>query len=172
MYKYWTGVGSRETPQHILEMMTKISKAMSSLEGRHLRSGGANGADSAFALGCPDDKKTIYIPWDGYNGLKLEHPIVEEATNIASRLHPAWNNLSNGAKLLMSRNVYQVLGHELNKPSDFLVCYTKDSCINHAQRTSKTGGTGLAISLASEYGIPVFNLARHDHYSKFLRYTN
>lgn len=170
MYKYWTGVGSRETPPHILDLMVKISKALCDTGQFILRSGGAVGADSAFALGCSEDKKVIYTPWIGYNGLPIFHAISEEAFSIASELHPAWDKLSSPVKSLMARNVYQVLGHNLNEPSNFLVCYTADGCISHGTRTSKTGGTGLAISLASIRRIPVFNLARDEHLSRFMRY--
>jgi hypothetical protein len=49
-YKYYTGVGSRETPQVIIETIKKISYRMGQ-KGYILRSGGADGADLAFELG-------------------------------------------------------------------------------------------------------------------------
>ena len=47
---YYAGVGSRETPLHICELMTQIAKKLSSL-GWVCRSGGAEGADLAFMRG-------------------------------------------------------------------------------------------------------------------------
>ena len=36
--------------------------------GLHLASGGADGADTAFAGGAPGGQRTVYLPWRGYNG--------------------------------------------------------------------------------------------------------
>ena len=66
MVQYYTGIGSRETPSHILELMTKIAKYLDSL-GFILRSGGAPGADTAFANGAVN--KQIFIPWKNFNGI-------------------------------------------------------------------------------------------------------
>ena len=46
----YTGIGSRETPHHILTLMTEIANILDNI-GYTLRSGGADGADTAFALG-------------------------------------------------------------------------------------------------------------------------
>ena len=35
--------------------------------GWHLASGGADGADGAFATGAPAGQRTIWLPWRGYN---------------------------------------------------------------------------------------------------------
>lgn len=52
---YYAGVGSRETPQDILNTMYKIGKYLAS-KGYTLRSGGAIGADTAFENGCDSVK--------------------------------------------------------------------------------------------------------------------
>ena len=66
--KYYTGIGSRTTPEHILKLMTKIGKYLA-LNGYVLRSGGANGADTAFEIGCDEGKgvKEIFIPPFNFN---------------------------------------------------------------------------------------------------------
>ena len=51
--KYYTGVGSRETPQEVLSLMREYSRIMALL-GWSFRSGGANGADTAFYDGWYD----------------------------------------------------------------------------------------------------------------------
>ena len=38
---------------------------------------------------------------------------------------------------------------ELDIPSDFLICWTKDA--------REEGGTGMTIRIARDYGVPVFN---------------
>lgn len=51
MMKIYAGIGSRKTPKKILEQMRNISSFLAK-EGYTLRSGGADGADSAFEDGC------------------------------------------------------------------------------------------------------------------------
>ena len=71
--KYYTGVGSRNTPEHILRFMEAVGERMATL-GYIGRSGGANGADKAFWDGfnkCDklDKKFECYLPWNNFNGL-------------------------------------------------------------------------------------------------------
>ena len=145
--KYYTGVGSRKTPQHILDFMNRLAHKFASL-GYILRSGGAKGADTAFANGAEGLVK-IYRP---------EHA-TPEAMAIAEKVHPAWHLCDGYARALHARNAFQVLGDDLKTPSSMLVCWTPDGCRSHATRTRYTGGTGTAISIASNHGIRVANLA-------------
>ena len=167
MNRYYTGIGSRNTPEPILELMRNIGRKMA-LMGYTLRSGGATGADTAFALGHDDAclsvttqeclyEAEIYLPWEGFNGQTTEqygrylmdNP---EAYEIVSKIHPAWNKLSKGAKALHTRNVYQVLGQDLATPSICVIFYAEPQC------NSVKGGTRTAVELAKIHGVPVFNL--------------
>jgi len=91
-----------------------------------------------------------------------------EAMMIAMRHHPAWSSLTDGARKLHARNVYQVIGMEINNPhpSEFLICWTPDGCVSRETRSRETGGTGTAIAVAQTYGVPVLNLQRLDHLKK------
>ena len=149
--RFYTGVGSRKTPEAILFVMTRIALFLNK-SGYTLRSGGADGADAAFEKGA-GQLKQIYRP---------EHA-TPEAMGIASSFHPAWHRCSDYAKRLHGRNAFQVLGLNLNEPSEFLLCWTPDACLTHAARSFSTGGTGTAISIANAYNVPVNNLARIDH---------
>lgn len=166
-YKPYAGIGSRETPINICEMMTQLAAKLEQ-DGYTLRSGGADGADKAFAKGC--SRKEEFPPWDGFEGLKLLKPIPQEAWNIAADLHPMWYKLKDSARAMMARNCQQVLGMDLNTPSKFILCWTADGCINQKERTFKTGGTGQAIAHASLNGISVYNLARPDHFERLSNY--
>lgn len=147
----YTGVGSRETPQDIYILMSKIAQKLSEM-GYTLRSGGADGADLAFESGAT--KKEIYLPWKGFNDSNSQlYNIPDEAFEIASRIHPAWDKLKQGGKKLHARNILQVLGMTLDNPSKFLICWTP--------KGKDTGGTRTAIVLAREYNIPIINLAIH-----------
>jgi hypothetical protein len=154
--RYWTGIGSRETPSSISGLMTDIAKFLCET-GYILRSGGAAGADSFFEAGVIDsDKKEIYLPWKGFNGnSSLRHRVTDEALKLASEFHPAWDKLSYGARKLMARNGYQVLGSDLKTPSEFVVCWTKNG--------KETGGTAQAMKIAKRWKIPIFNLFHSEH---------
>lgn len=162
MYKAYAGVGSRETPTQVLKDMYHIAHTLAQ-SGWSLRSGGANGADTAFEQGCDDARgfMEIYLPWGFYNNnpSTLDKPSAD-AMLIAAEVHHAWKYLKEPARLLMARNVHQVLGCDLTVPVKFLVCYTRDGCTSYEQYSRKTGGTGLAISVASLFNIPVLNM--HD----------
>ena len=67
-----------------------------------------------------------------------------------------------GAQKLHGRNVYQVLGRNLDKPSRFLVCWTPDGVVSGEYCTRATGGTGMAIRIACAENVPVLNLCRQE----------
>lgn len=150
MTKYYTGIGSRETPQDILLAFIAIGKEMA--EDFTLRSGAAEGADSAFEQGCDEakGKKQIFLPWKGFQ--KHSSPYYEvsaSALKIAKKIHPAWDKCNEWVQKLHGRNAYQILGYDLKTPSEFVVCWTKDG--------KPCGGTATAINIAKERGIVVYN---------------
>ena len=156
---FYTGVGARATPPEICEFITEIAKALNTA-GYTLRSGGAKGADGAFELGAQNNKEIFYAK-----------DANEEALHIASKFHPAWDNLKPYVKSLHGRNAFQVLGKYLNNPSSFLICWTPDGVTTHAQRTINTGGTGTAISIANYYHVPVHNLKNENTFIKWKNYV-
>lgn len=169
MNKYYTGIGSRNTPKDIQDVMRALAHRLEQM-GYTLRSGGANGADLAFEEGVTDPRhKEIYLPWKSFNNSISDLTVqLDGAYELASRHHPAWNSLKDSVKKLMARNSHQVLGHFLNNPSKFVVCWTPDGCLGRATRTNKTGGTGLAIAVADEQGIEIINLAYKEHLDRVL----
>ena len=167
MAKFYTGVGSRKTPPAVQRMMTSIAKKLHE-DGYRLRSGGAVGADLAFEAGTPD--AMIFTP--GMFDVLMPGTF-EKCWAYVERLHPNPRALkSEYVCRLMARNVFQVLGLSLDMPSDFLICWTPDGCTSHAERSFATGGTGMAISVADEAGIEVFNLKRPEHFERLRRYIS
>lgn len=169
-----TGIGSRETPQEDLEFLTKLGAATEA-RGWRGRSGGAGGADLAFEKGFKDPRNIdVIVPWRGFLPMKMNEKQVSdylgrqrpssgpgapvmlsgekknEAERIASQFHPAWDKCTSGAKSLHTRNVPQVLGLDLRSKTDLVVCYTIDG--------KATGGTGQAMRIAMNEGIPIANL--------------
>lgn len=155
---YYTGVGSRETPLEVMETMCRLAEWFD-LCGFTLRSGGADGADTAFESGASGNSH-IYLPWPGFNDrlvFRMSRPSLD-AFRLAQSVHPNWDRLGSGARSLHARNCHQVLGDNLDAPSAFLVCWTSDGCSSDLNRSRSTGGTGTAIALASRSRVPVFNL--------------
>ena len=128
--------------------------------GWTLRSGGAEGADTAFEQGCDagNGAKEIFLPWRGFNHstsqLSLKEPVDAKLFDLAAQYHPAWGRLSRSVRLLIARDGQQVLGANLDKPSTFIVCWTENG--------KATGGTGQAIRIAEAFSIPVFNFKVDD----------
>lgn len=164
--KYYAGIGSRKAPVAVLNLLTKI--AIKLKEANYiLRSGGAFGADTAFAIGA-GTRKEIYVPWNDYNNLPYLYPIPVNAFKIASSLHPVWDKLSYGVKKLHARNTMQILGPNLNHKSDFVICWTEDGVEHKEQITDKTGGTATAIALASINNIPVYNIKNKESLDRLI----
>jgi len=161
MNKYYAGIGSRRTPENILSDMIKIGYWLAKRDWT-LRSGGADGADIAFEHGCDTikGKKEIFYAHDAKGD--------NTAMEIAKSLHPAWNRCSTFARLLHTRNVYQILGKDLKTPVKIVICWTPDGCIRHEDKTRDTGGTGMAISVASTNNIQILNLQRKNHHEKIM----
>ena len=155
---YYAGIGSRQTPQEILDQFVGIGFLLGKKDFV-LRSGGAKGADCAFENGCffSQGKMEIYLPWEKFN-LK-DSPlfrISQDAYDLAEKFHPAWNNCSDAAKKLHARNGYQILGIHLRNPSNFVVCWSPGK-----------GGTEQALRIARHYEIPIFNFYEENAKEKF-----
>lgn len=154
----YAGIGSRETPWQVCDLMEQLAQRLA-CDGYTLRSGAAKGADEAFGLGAKSLE--LFLPWDGYNcsgGYPEPKP---EAYELSAIYHPNWGACSAGARALHARNAHIVFGWNLDDPVEFVLCWTRDGAVS--ETTSKTGGTGQAIRIASAFGIPVFNLARPEH---------
>lgn len=160
---YYAGIGSRETPEHILTIMHHIGAYLGT-QGWTLRSGAASGADTSFEEGAihANGQTEIWLPWKGFNFSKSEfhpmnYPFSEEEKQFAAKYHPAWNRCSPSARLMHQRNTRQLIGcgavhGELVKPSKFVVCWTEGGKL--------IGGTAQALRIATAINIPIINLGR------------
>ncbi len=150
----YAGIGARATPPQVLADM-KLMAGWLARQGWHLESGGAAGADSAFASGAPTGQRTLWLPWQGYNGHRgpdcrvLSGTALSACTEVAARLHPAWDRCSPAVRKLHARNV-AILGVTTDRPVYAVVCWS--------ERGEAVGGTGMGIRIAEDHGIPVLNL--------------
>lgn len=173
---YYAGIGSRQTPPEVLQQMEYLGKQLADVWT--VRSGFAEGADKAFCLGAEqaNGKMENYLPWLRFNDAPLNQEdsrfiafedipedLKVQARLIAAKFHPNWEACSNAAKALHTRNVFQVLGWDLQTHSHMVICWTP--------RGSGSGGTGQAIRIARGYGIPVFDLAIEEHKQKLCQFV-
>ena len=99
---------------------------------------------------------TLFLPWRHYesrwvnaaidNGANFQtlEKKDREAWNSVEKIHPAPHKLTRGGQALHARNFLIMQG------VDFVICWTKDG--------KASGGTGQALRIAEERGIPVRNL--------------
>jgi hypothetical protein len=174
---YWTGVGSRDTPPDITKLMRSIAAGLTQVGGV-LRSGGADGADSAFESGVPDpSKKEIYLPYAGFRGNRsnLFGAPSQASIEWAQKAHPYFDKMKPGSFSFNAhaRNANQVLGQHCTSKAAFVVCWTPDGAerAEQAHSTNVTGGTRTAIVIAEMNGVPVFNLARPDALHRLQTYV-
>lgn len=158
-----TGIGSRKTPDYHLQELFIVCKNFIQ-RGWTLRSGGADGADSQVEYAfdecvkhglTKEENKEIYLPWKGFNkntSSLYDPPIA--AYELAATIHPNWFACSRGAKALHARNTQQILGKNLDTPTNVVVCWTLGG--------EEIGGTATAMKLARLRGIPIVNLAIND----------
>ncbi len=151
----YAGIGARATPPAVLADMRVMAEWLART-GWHLASGGAAGADSAFASGAPAGRRTLFLPWPGYNGCRgpdcrvLTPSQLSACLEIAAGLHPAWDRCSSGARKMHARNAAILLSASLDHPVDAVIAWTAGGRVE--------GGTGMAIRIAEASGIPVLNL--------------
>lgn len=160
----FAGIGSRETPRDVQDEMGRMTREMES-RGFRLRSGGADGADDAFEKGSTAGNKEIFLPKAGFNGrsqgILLRGEQYRRAQEMAMNYHPNPDalfydgNLRRKPKFAAeahTRNMGQMLGANLDRPSKVVLCYTPDG--------AASGGTGQAIRVAEALGVPVLNMRR------------
>lgn len=153
---YITGVGSRKVKPFFPNLATIISRRACEL-GYILRTGDAIGMDRGFREGVIDTSlKHVYsakkLPW-AIHGPSCE--LWDEAIAIVSAIHPAWHKCDPYTRMLHGRNVFQVIGEDLNTPSELYVCYAPPL---GTDRKAVSGGTNTSYQVARDWGIPIFNI--------------
>lgn len=169
----YAGVGSRETPPEVLEMMFRIGKVLCDM-GWDGWSGEAPGADYFFHAGAKasasygEGRFSAIIPWQGF---KTEGEVrvyskpgnniyLLESFNVSRKAYclgigarGTGAGLKPGGVALHTRNAIQVLGADLASPVRMVVAYAKED-----KNGRPKGGTATAINLARHLKIPVINM--------------
>lgn len=155
--KYVTVVGSRETPELAYRLQVEFTQICVNL-GFIIRTGDARlGGDKAARAGSVHGERVIYTPVERnrpYHVAGPSLPTWSDALDIAASIHPVWHRLSTYVRALHARNVFQVLGCDIQTPSDFMIFWAP--IVNERQ---VKGGTNTAFQVALDWGVPCFNLA-------------
>lgn len=169
-----TGIGTRKTDKQAFAMLYNIARRMAH-QGWELRSGGAIGADTAWERGWDGfDAKQIFLTRGtslviakntACGHISYYGDIWLEAEDIASRIHPRWENLDEASQALHTRNVFQILGLDLQSKTDVVAAYAPPA------GNSVKGGTATAFNLARAKGIPTFNLWTIDGQRQFFAFV-
>lgn len=144
--KYYTGTGIVQVSKSMKETILAIAKYLSD-QGYTLRTGLSKGMDAAFIEGS--DSVSLFT-YEGENTNGADAFICEETDFIKRDLKENYltlGALTKVARQRVVRSYYELLGEDLNTPSEFLVCY--DPCegvVNYTHR------------LANRLGIKVYNL--------------
>lgn len=166
--KYYAGIGSRETPPDIENLMRILGLNLA-IRQYVLRSGAADGADRAFMLGAAvyGGAEEIFLAeyrprYDSMYGLNKHRRIFEDppgwAMQTVAQYHPRPQALSDYAWKLMARNAQIILGQHGTCNVEFVLCWTKDG--------KSSGGTGQALRIAEDKGIKIVNLFHRDEFEK------
>ena len=173
-----TGIGTRE-PNRTQELteIVKLFCGVANKNGWTLRSGAAPGMDNWFEQLWKGPKE-IYIPrerytpeglptrYHGYDGaINVTDPeILRKAFNIASNIHPNWKACNPGARALHTRNVFQIMGQDLQSNANAIVYYAKYD----RDGVSVKGGTRTAVHLGRKLNIPEYNLILPDDIDRLI----
>lgn len=175
MTKIVAGIGTRHPPTDDADLneTMRVFCYFAVKMGWHLRSGAAIGMDSWFER-LWDNNKEIFIAKErisgkrhGYDGANfIEGPQEVAAFNIMKHIHPKGSKLKGIAKAMHTRNIFQILGEDLNTPADLIVYYAKFD----DEGAEITGGTRTAVVLGKQRGINEFNLILPDERTRLLEY--
>lgn len=172
--KFYTGIGSRNTPESMKDIITRIAQHLHR-KGHILRSGHADGPDLWFEHGADDLNSEIYLPWPrfGADNTVIGNPIcfedkwvrnfryLIERDLVTRRGSSPEDDSRNPNAKLFGRNYAQIMGlHDPSisatkqdmQKSNFVLCYCP------IVDNKPVGGTGLTIKIAQYCGVPIYNL--------------
>lgn len=164
----YAGIGSRSTPAPVAAFMEQMAWRLAR-SGYKLRSGSAVGAETVFSKGCikAGGAREIWLPSKGFNGYS-ESASVPGNSHLtkAAQLHPLWKYLSDELKQIVASRVALIMGDQMRKPVEFVICWTQDGFEGSHGAGVATGHSHFSIMLAASHSIPVFNLSRSTSYQR------
>lgn len=150
----YAGVGSRETPPEIMNLMNSIA-GIGFKNDHILRTGDADGADKAFR--DYTSRRVVYTAncfYFGSKRMEYEQENWDKADLLIQQVMDDghYRNVTRKPYVhrLHMRNTFQVLGVNHDVPASMVICWTP--------KGQDVGGTRTAILVARMNDIPVHNL--------------
>ena len=160
LYKTIAVTAERDAPEEVYGPLAQALKAAEDC-GFVIRTS----ALSELEQGVSNNHKNVelVLPWKGFNELDSKFTYTpDEARELAKRAHPTWSALKPGPQTFCATKVRLVLGKDLKSPVQLLIIWTQDGAQSIRDCTPTTGLTRVAIDIAAQMRIPVFNLQRPD----------
>ena len=162
----YAGIGTRDITLEERATIIAIAKKLSDLT-YIVYSGNAGGSDISFQLGS-NGRCVLFLPWFKFNYNNFEptesnhkdsYVVGTKSDGLKSvnEFHSRPKSLSDGARMLMARNYYQVYGYGDYPVVDFVLCCADQNNIGNVK-----GGTGQAVRIAKAANIPVINIRTPD----------
>jgi hypothetical protein len=165
-------VGSRRLNDDELAECYELGKYLAG-EGYVVTTGGAEGADLAFAHGCLSEFGHViyYLPWEwsnwghistlctrgSYDMVWYNPDWHQRWTEIGRKCHPNWHNLSDKGKKYHARNAGIMIGEdEEHEIVERIYAYPSPD---------RRGGTEQSFRMAKYLGIHIVNMREQDAYS-------
>ena len=162
-------ITGNETPPPMVEQALRRIVPELEKRGYVIRSGGMKGVENAVEEMARNVE--VHLPWKGFDGKESKFTYTsDEAKEFAKRHHPMWDQAKPVIQTFCAKNVRLVLGKDLKSPTQILIIWSEDGAETTRERTAKTGLTGVALSVAAELRIPIFNLQRPDAEQRLMQY--
>lgn len=184
--KIYAGIGSRPVDvvpwglnQHEMALCRMAGEYLAR-DGWILRTGGAKGADQAFAEGAirGGGQVLLLLPWASYEfewiasmkaqGADIHCYVVQEddvaAWQSVELYHKNSNGLSSGVRVLMARNWLILMGRQGKSKVDFCAAFPK------VNQYGNLGGTSFGLTICAKKGILVRNFAHSDVAKEVIKY--
>ena len=160
--KYYTGLSLDNIPLQHVAILHLIGEALK--PDFFLRSGDGNSGEASLREGC-ESQGEIFIPHKGFNEspsrFSLENIMQEKidaCKEIVLKVAPDVEQYHNSDRHYIT--AFQLLGLELDEPSKFLLVDAPKSLMTDDSHVS------TAIKLAEYCSIPVFNIAKKEHFER------
>lgn len=170
LYKSVVITGNDNPPPVVQQVLQRL---IPELENRNyvIRSGGMKGVENIVEELARNIE--VHLPWKGFDGKDSKFTFTtDEAKEFAKRYHPAYDQAKPVIQTFCAKNVRLMLGKDLKSPTQMLIIWSEDGVEHARERTAKTGLTGVAVSIATEIHIPVFNLQRPDAEQRIMAYLS
>lgn len=161
----YAGTGSVHTPHWVRDLFCIAGERLA--DSFTLRSGGQEGSDICFERGCENGqgKREIWLPWPHYEYNKSDKIVdVARYAYICASLYPNWDNLSDAMRKRYARCIPMILGEDLDKPVDFMVCYLPEDEVDTEAR--------FAYDLATTNNIPIVNVGLYYEHESVYAYDS